>query len=304
MLAADNQGGHRHTLDFIGTKTLAAGRRATGPLLMEHTVRLRDVFAVRSPNQVVACRALHVLAGAEGVVGLDSIDEFVDRVKLNIGRDEVANRLRSFRLKAGAAIHDHKRARHLRLLHGQAHRDNATHRMAHHDRTTSSIRHSKVGEKAEGVHSHRLRSVIGVAGPFTVAVAALIQRIDVETIGQVKADQVPGMRRLIATVQHKHRRCIRLAPLQIVETEMVDHDITGNVANDGGMGDPEVSSALQQTAKLVELGHVQCVSTVSELVQVHPRLLPQRIADRRKYTFSVGPGLALNLQSTVRRRRT
>ena len=64
------------------------------------------------------------------------------------------------------------------------------------------------------------------------------------------------------------------------------------------------SSALQQTATLVELGHVQCVSTVSELVQVHPRLLPQRIADRRKYTFSAGPGLALNLQSTVRRRRT
>ncbi len=51
--------------------------------------------------------------------------------------------------------------------------------------------HALLRDEGQRVARHRLRRVVLVARPLAVAVAALVERVDVIAVGQVQADEVP-----------------------------------------------------------------------------------------------------------------
>ena len=106
--------------------------------------------------------------------------------------------------------------------------------------------------------------------------AALIQRQDAEALRQVQADQVPGMRRLVAAMQQHDRRRIRRAPLQVVEPHLPQHDVARTIRHIGRMRNAEIGGTGKQQAELLRRRHVERFGRVGEAVQIHG--FPGRLA--------------------------
>ena len=155
----------------------------------------------------------------------------------------------------------------------QIQRDHAAHAVAEDDRRVEALALDERG----GVAGHGGRGVVGVAHPLGVAVPALVERVDVVAIGQVQADEIPRVRRLIRPVQQDDGRRAGVAPLQQVQPQVIDDDVAGDVAHAARMRDAQVGGAALQAAELVERGHVERAGVGGEFVQVHgsPRP-PQR----------------------------
>ena len=58
-----------------------------------------------------------------------------------------------------------------------------------------------VGDECHDVLHHCIDGVVELGAPLGVSVAALVECEDVVAVGEVKADEVPRMRRLIASVE-------------------------------------------------------------------------------------------------------
>ena len=123
----------------------------------------------------------------------------------------------------------------------------ATHRMSEHDRPDELL----IGDERQRVRRHRLHRVVELATPLGVAVTPLIQRVHVVAVGQVEADEIPGMRRLVATVEQQHVRSARLAPFGEMEPHPPQDRLSGDVPHGGVVGDPQVGGALEQAGELV-----------------------------------------------------
>ena len=113
-----------------------------------------------------------------------------------------------------------------------------------------------VGDERQHVGGHRLHRVVELAAPLGVAVAALVEGVDVVAVGQVQADEVPRVRRLVAAVEQHHRRRGRVAPLGEVEAHAAQDRLAGDVAHGRLVGDPEVAGALEQAGELGRRPHV------------------------------------------------
>ena len=136
-----------------------------------------------------------------------------------------------------------------RVEQGGLQRDPAAHRVAEDDRPVELL----VGDERQHVGGHGLHRVVELATPLGVAVAALIERVHVEAVGQVQADEVPRVRRLVATVQQHDGRRVGIAPLGEVEAHATQDGLAGHVAHRrrrGGSRDrPALCSRLANSAE-------------------------------------------------------
>ena len=80
--------------------------------------------------------------------------------------------------------------------------------------------------------------------------APLVEREDVIAIGEVQADEVPRVSRLVAAVQQQDLRLPRLAPLRKVEA-LASHDrVARHIAHVGCVRDAQIGGALEETGEL------------------------------------------------------
>ena len=271
-LAADQQGGALEGVEAAGgVAALGVGAGALAEVgVVEEAVGLADVASVGALDEVVAGGALDVFAGAERVVGDDAVDELVELVELSVADDEVADGLRAALGDFGADVDEGDGAGQGGLERGEAHRDHAAHRVSDDDGGVDLL----LGEQGEGVAGHGFGAVFGVAGPLAVAVAALVEGVDVEAVGEVEGDEVPGVGGLVAAVEEEEGRVAGVAPFEQVEAEVVGDDVAGDIAEVWGVGDAEVGGALEQAGELVGLGHVDGVGGRRKGVEVHGRSEP------------------------------
>ena len=109
-----------------------------------------------------------------------------------------------------------------------------------------------VGDERQHVGGHRLHRVVELAAPLGVAVAPLVQRVDVVAVGQVQADEIPRVRRLVATVEQQHAGRVGVAPLGEVEAHPPQDGLPRDVPHRGVVRDAQVGGTLEQAGELAE----------------------------------------------------
>ena len=236
-----------------------------------------------------------VLARAVRVVRGHALDELVEVVELDVALHERADHLGALARDLRADVDEDRGAGPLGALREQRHRDHAAHRVAHDERPLQP----QLVDERERVLGHRRRRVVGVARPLAVVVAALVDREHVVAVGEVQADEVPGVRGLVAAVEQQQRRRAGLAPLEEVEALVPQHRVARAVAQLGRVWDAEVGRALEQRAQLRRGAQVERIEAGGELVQVHRGLHQGR--HRGRHRGRVAPMLTTPRRGRARR---
>ena len=125
-------------------------------------------------------------------------------------------------------------------------RDSAAHRVSEDDRPHELL----VGHERQRVGRHRLHGIVELTAPLGVAMAPLIQCVHVVAIGEVQADEIPGVRRLVATVEQQDVGRAGVAPLREMEPHPPQDRLPGDIPHRGVVGDPQIGGALEQAGEL------------------------------------------------------
>ena len=89
-----------------------------------------------------------------------------------------------------------------------------------------------------------------------------------ESVGEMQGHQIPAMRRLIATVQQHDGRIGWVAPFEQVQSEVIDHRVTRDIANLVGVRDAKIGGRCAERGELFGLSQINSVGGWSEGVQV------------------------------------
>ena len=90
-----------------------------------------------------------------------------------------------------------------------------------------------------------------------------------EAVGQLQADEIERMGRLIRAVKQQHRLLGRVAPLEEVEALMAHDHVAREIADVVAMFDAQIVGALEQRRELFARRHVKRFGRLCEVVQVH-----------------------------------
>src|SRR5262245_53736152 len=157
--------------------------------------------------------------------------------RLGLGRP--CGRLRRSLAHLRPDVDDHQLLHAIGSLRGEVHAVAPAHGQPHED----DGREAELIDDARDVVERR-DGVVDLGG-IAVAVAALVHRVDVEMWLERDAEGVPGMRVSREAVQEKERRAITAAPVEHVELEAVDDDVTVDRTEEvhGGSHDSRIALA-------------------------------------------------------------
>jgi len=85
---------------------------------------------------------------------------------------------------------------------------------------------------------------------------SLVEGEDVVPVRKVETHEVPGVCRLVASVQQDDRRRSRLAPLEKAEPQSIEHVVLRQVTDVGRIPDSEFARACIKTSELSRRRHV------------------------------------------------